>query len=225
MRLHRRLRWTVLLAAGAVAVGAVALAGLTDDDPPVRSGTGTTVTVPDRPGPLVDWARPVPVDLGDGWAVADTEGDGPFLTVLRHGRTVGFVEYLDFPLEGPAADERAALDAHVADFVQAIGEDRSGVPISGYRFDPDPAVHLPAADGSLVRYGFRGTYPDGRPSERTIQWAGIRGGRLVLVAAAANDPGGLFPPEGVEFTSADLDAVAERLDRLVRASGLPDPAR
>lgn len=224
MRDHRLLRGLALLGIGAAVAGGFALARSDD-------GAAALPPRPDRPAttvPLatavVDWASPRPVDLGAGWTVTDTEGDAPMLTVLRHGRPLGIVEYLDFPLETPADDLVTALDAHVARYVRDIGRDRAGAPIEGYRFVPDAAVHLRGADGAMVRYGFRATLPDGRPSERTIQWAGIRGGRLVLVGASAYDPGGLFSPEGTEFTSADLDAVAERLDRLVRASGLPDPA-
>lgn len=227
---HRSARRPLLLAAGAVLVGGLSLAGLAGDEDTGSTrpgGGGTTVTVhadppePADPVAAFDWARPTTVDLGGGWAVTDTEGNGPFVTVLRDGRAVGFLEYLDYPLESPAGDGRASLDAHVADYFDDIGRDRAESPIAGYRFLPDRPEHLDAADGAIVRYGFRGTLPDGRPSERSIQWAGIRGGRLVLVAANASDEGGLFGREGVEFTSADLDEVAGRLDRLVRASGLP----
>ena len=208
----------------AVATGALALGALyaTGDDAGTGP-TGPTVTTQVEASPVVDWAQHRGADLGGGWSVVDTEGDGPMLTVLEHGRTVGFIEYLDFPLEMPAGDTRATLDAHVGEYVEAIGADRANMPIEGYRFVPDPVVHATASDGAIIRYGFRATMPDGRPSGRTVQWAGIRAGRIVLVSAAANDPGGLFPPEGTELTSAQLDAVAGRLDRMVRASGLPLP--
>lgn len=220
MRPHRILRWTAPAAVTALAIGAVALGGL-DGGAGGDRPTEVTAVPPAR----LDWLRPVPVDLGGGWAVADTEGDAPMVTVLRNGRPVGIVEYLDFGLEEPATGDRATLDAHMAEYVRDIGNDRATAPVKDYRFDPDPAVHLRAADGAAVRYGFRGTLSDGRPSERSVHWAGIRGGRLVIVAASAYDEGGLFAREGSEFTSADLDAVAERLDALVRASGLPEPAR
>lgn len=168
----------------------------------------------ERAGPAFDWAGRAPVDLGGGWSVADAEGDGPFVEVRLDGEVVGFLEYLDVAVEG-------TLDDHVAAFVDAIGADRANAPIAGYRFVPDRAVHLTAVDGPIVRYGFTGTLPDGSPSERTFNWAGIRGGRLVLVSAQANDPGGLFPPEGVALTTDQLESVVDRLDRLVRASGLP----
>ena len=208
--------------AAVVVAGALALT-LTDGDDgtpaidrPTPTTTVTTVTL--------DWARPARVDLGDGWSVTDTEGDAPMVTVRHHGVPVGIVEYLDYPIGGLADGERAALDAHVAEYYDDIGDDRRGSPIRGYRFEPEAAVHLDTADGAAVRYGFRGTLPDGRPSERSVHWAGVRGGRLVLVGASAYDEGGLFAREGTEFTSADLDAVVDRLDRLVRSSGLPDPA-
>lgn len=207
-------------AAAVVAAGALALAlSAGGRGPGGAPSTPTTVAAVE-----FDWARPATVDLGGGWSVTDTEGDAPMVTVLRHGVPVGIVEHLDFPLEGRAVGGRAALDAHVARYYEEIGADRRGSPVPGYRFEPDAAVHLDTADGHAVRYGFRGTLPDGRPSERSVHWAGVRDGRLVLVAASAHDEGGLFAREGAEFTSADLDAVADRLDRLVRASGLPDPA-
>ena len=170
-----------------------------------------------RAGPTFDWASPTPVDRGAGWSVADAEGDGPFVEVRLDGRLVGFLEYMAFEVEG-------TLDEHVAAYYDAIGGDRAHAPVAGYRFTPDRPAHATAADGAIVRYGFTGTMPDGSPSERTVQWAGVRDGRLVLVSAAADDPGGLFPPEGTAFTTAQVESVLDRLDRLVRASGLPDPA-
>lgn len=223
MSRQRSSRRPVLVTAAAVVAGGIALglAGGGGDGPAGdRRTTTTTVAAP----AAVDWGRPATVDLGGGWAVTDAEGDAPMLSVLRDGRPVGIVEYLDFPVEGEAGDERAALDAHVARYYEDIGADRRRSPVRGYRFEPEGAAYVDTADGVAVRYGFRGRLPDGRPSERTLHWAGIRGGRLVLVAASAYDEGGLFAREGTELTSADLDAVADRLDRLVRTSGLPDPA-
>lgn len=219
MNRYRRL---LIATVSAVAVVALLLGACNAGDDGATSGT-TTDTTEVTQGAVVDWARPHDVDLGGGWSLNDTEGDGPFLTVLRDGQTVGFIEYLDFPLAGSSGGTRVVLDAHVAEFFEAIGSDRADAPIEGYRFIPDEAVHGTAADGAIVRYGFRGLLPDGSPSERTVIWAGVRAGRLVLVSAAANDPGGLFPPEGTQFTSAQLDEVADRLDRTVRASGLPLP--
>ena len=218
---HRALRWSGLLVAAAVAAGGVALA---DSDGSDRAPTVTVPPVTAAPRePVVDWARPTLVDLGGGWAITDTEGDAPMLTVLHDGVAVGIVELLDYEVPAGSDGPKVALEEQAARFFEAIGADRAAAPIRGYRFLPDAIVHLSAADGAVVRYGFRGLLPDGAASERSIQWAGIRDGRLVLVAAAAYDEGGLFAREGSEFTSADLDAVADRLDRLVRASGLPDP--
>lgn len=132
------------------------------------TGSPTTTTAPPTASPVVDWVTHAPVDLGGGWSVADTEGDGPLVSILEDGTVVGLLEYLDFPVENPGANDRATLDAHVAGYVRDIGADRASAPVKGYRFDPDPAVHLDAADGTVVRYGFRGTMPDGAPSERTI---------------------------------------------------------
>jgi hypothetical protein len=197
---------TALVVAALVAVGVTVAAG-GDEEPDTH----------ERAGPVFDWATAAPVDLGGGWTVLDAEGDGPFVEVRRNGRLVGFLEYMGYSIDG-------TLDQHVADYYEAIGGDRAGAPVEGYRFVADRVVHATAADGPIVRYGFTGTMPDGSPSERTYQWAGVRRGRLVLLSAAANDPGGLFPPEGTEFTTAQLEQLVERLDRLVRASGLPDPA-
>lgn len=217
------LRFGPAAAAVVVVVGALVLALVTGDDD--RSAPDrTTTTTTSAAVAALDWARPAPVDLGGGWRITDAEGDAPILTVLRDGRAVGFVELLDYRLETAAGDDRATLDGHVARYYRDIGDDRRSAPIEHYAFESDAAVHVDTADGGAVRYGFRGTLPDGRPSERTIQWAGVRGGRLVLVSASAHDEGGLFGRDGTEFTSADLDAVADRLDGLVRASGLPEPA-
>jgi hypothetical protein len=209
-----------LAAVGAV-VGAAALglglAAVADD-----RGTDDGAPPRPRPAPIVsspvfDWVTHDPVDLGEGWTVADMPGDGPYASVLHDGSEVGFLEYGTYDFDG-------TIDEHVAEYVRVIGDDRANGPIAGYRFTADAATHATAADGPIVRYGFTGTLPDGSPSERTYQWAGIRDGKVVLVTAAANDPGGLFSPEGVEFTTAQLESIVERLDRLIRASGLPDPA-
>ena len=215
MRFRRSVAGAVT-AVVAVALGVVAAAVADDGGDRDRAGPPP----PTRPGvarPVLDWATHEPVDLGGGWTITDTEGDGPFVDVRLDGRLVGFLEYTSHLFEG-------TLDEHVVEFVRAIGDDRAKAPIEGYRFAPDAAAHADGADGPIVRYGFTGTLRDGSPSERTYQWAGVRDGRLVLVTAAANDPGGLFPPEGREFTTVELESVIDRLDRLVRASGLPDPA-
>jgi hypothetical protein len=170
------------------------------------------------------------VQVSTEWQLQDEEGHGPFVSVVRNGRRVGAIEILEFPLDtlpevtaALANGTRSALNAHVAAFLASFTSDRAAGCGVEYRFTPDPAEHTRALDGAVVRYGFRGTMRDGTPSERVIHWAGVRGEFLVLLTASAHDAGGCLPPEGTEFTTADLDAFAPLLERVVLASRLPTP--
>jgi hypothetical protein len=181
------------------------------------------------PSPRVDWAEPDRTALPDGWRLADCPGDAPLFCVGKDGQTVGQIEVLEFPLatlEELSAvlaerGEAAALEDHAERYVADFTAERTEGCPPGYAVTGDPPRRLSASDGLVVRYGFTGTLADGQPSEKTVQYAGLRDNTLVLLSAIAEDPGGCVPPEGTSFTSAQLAAFAPILDGIVEASGLP----
>ncbi len=169
---------------------------------------------------VVHWDAPdLDVDLGDGFRARHCEGDAPLLCIERAGVPVGVVELLDFP----AGDHQPLAD-RIADLYRSTTEDRSRGCPPGYRFEgvaPEPA---PVAGGDGVRYGFTGTFADGRPSERTIAWMTERDDVVTVISAVADEPDGCLPPEGAgHFTVATLQAAARGLERLVAGSRLPAP--
>lgn len=190
------------------------------DDAAVPEPTPTTVTtVPESL--IVEWeARGLDVDLGDGFRARHCEGDAPLLCIERAGVPVGVVELLDFP-----AGDHQPLEARIADLYRTTAEDRSRGCPPGYRFETVPPEPASVAGGDGLRYGFTGTFADGRPSERTIAWMVERGDVVTVISAAADEPDGCLPPEGAgHFTPGTLAAAASGLERLVVGSRLPPPA-
>ncbi|MGH9038043.1 MAG: hypothetical protein ACRD0O_19975 [Acidimicrobiia bacterium] len=183
--------------------------------------TTTSAPTPDPPVVIVDWQAPgLDVDLGEGFRARHCEGDAPVLCIERAGVPVGLVELLDFP-----AGDRQPLDERIAELYRTTAEDRARGCPPGYEFQtlvPEPAF---VAGGKGLRYGFTGTFADGRPSERTIAWMVERGDVVTVIVAAADEPDGCLPPEGAgHFTTASLEAASDDLERLVVASRLPPPA-
>jgi hypothetical protein len=185
-----------------------------------RPATTTASTAAAAPV-IVDWEAPgLDVDLGDGFRARHCEGDAPLLCIERAGVPIGVVELLDFP----AGDDQT-LHARIADLYRKITEDRGKGCPPGYRFETEPPEPASVAGGDGLRYGFTGTFADGRPSERTIAWMIERNGVVTVLSAAADEADGCLPPEGTgAFTVATLEAAAAGLDRLVAGSRLPAPA-
>jgi hypothetical protein len=183
--------------------------------------TTSSAPAPDPPVVVVDWQAPVlDVDLGEGLHARHCEGDAPVLCIERAGVPVGVVELLDFP-----AGDHQPLEERIAELYRITAADRAQGCPPGYEFQtqvPEPAF---VAGGKGLRYGFTGTFADGRPSERTIAWMVERGDVLTVIQAAADEPDGCLPPEGAgHFTTATLGAAAHDLERLVVASRLPAPS-
>ncbi len=190
-----------------------------DARPPPASVTSTTATT--APAPVsVDWsALALDVDLGDGFHARHCEGDAPLLCIEQAGVPVGVVELLDLP-----AGDGQTLEQRVADLYRSTAADRAQGCPAGYRFQPAPPVPASIAGGQGLRYGFTGTFADGRPSERTIAWMVDRGDVVTVLSAAADEPDGCLPPEGAgHFTTATLTAAGPALERLVAGSRLPPP--
>jgi hypothetical protein len=190
-----------------------------DDAASPRPATTTSAPAPESL--IVDWEAPgLDVNLGAGFRARHCEGDAPFLCIERAGVPVGTVELLDFP-----AGDHQPLGERIAELYRSTTEDRrQGCP-TGYRFEPVPPEAASVAGGDGLRYGFTGTFADGRPSERTIAWMVERGDVVTVLQAAADEPDGCLPPEGAgHFTAATLDAAASGLERLVAGSRLPAPS-
>lgn len=192
------------------------------DDPdggaaPPSTGEATAV--------VVDWSAIERVDLGDGWTLEDGPGDAPYAAIRRDGADVGIVELNAYPVASLGAvvehlgeGETAALDAHVDDFLGAIAEDRARGCGADYSFEPEPRRNVQVSDGAAVRYGFAGGRPGEAVSERTLQWAAIRGDVLVLVNVAAYDPSSCISTEGAELTVEALAASDDLLTEVIEAS-------
>ncbi|HEX6872997.1 MAG TPA: hypothetical protein VF163_18015, partial [Micromonosporaceae bacterium] len=106
-------------------------------------------------------------------------------------------------------------------YLDDFGKERAAGCGTGYRFTRDDPRELASDAGPTVRYGFTGTLADGRPSEKIIQYAGVRSGQLVILSATAADDGGCLPAEGQYFTSAQLASFAPVLDQIMAVSPLP----
>ena len=170
---------------------------------------------------VVEWDAPgLDVELGGGLRARHCEGDAPLLCIERAGVPVGVVELGDFP-----AGDRRPLAERIAGLYRTTTEDRRRGCPPGYRFETVPPQPAPVAGLDGLRYGFTGTFADGRPSERTIAWMVERGGVVTVISAAAAEPDGCLPPEGAgHFTTATLGAAASGLERLVAGSRLPPPS-
>ena len=196
---------------------AVALAACSNDDggrstgtttrPAPTHATATTLVVP-----VFDWAHPKPTDLGGGFAIEDCEGDAPFFCVRRDGEIVGTLEVLRLDLEGKTPEDQAQ------GFLNTFRDDRMKT-CPGHAFSADAIAHVTTADGESIRYSY--TLRNGKDVvERVVQYAGVRDGKHVVIAANAIDEGGCLTREG-EFATDDLIAFEPRFDALVRVSGLP----
>jgi hypothetical protein len=222
-----RRRWRALAAGLLVGLSLSLSLTACGADPPAQPGPPSASAT--ASSLRIDWAQPNRTALPDGWRLTRCPGDAPLFCVDQGGRTVGSVEVLEYPLSTlpdlatVLADrgEAAALEDHAERYVADFTAERTETCPPGYAVAGDPPRRLSAVDGLAVRYGFTGTLADGRPSEKTVQYAGLREDTLVLLSAIAEDPGGCVPPEGTSFTSAQLGAFAPILDRIVEASGLP----
>ncbi len=208
-----RTAWAV---AALALLGPAACSGGDDDVETARPST-TTTTIPAMPTDF-DWWHPVLVDLGGGWELGPCTGEGTELCFEHpeQGRR-GILELFRF-----RAPEDANLNNHAARFVEDFVADRTRGCGAEYRVEAEPLQALALPDGSALRYGFHGGSSGAPDTERTVQWAGVREGVLVIVTLNAYDPGSCVTGEG-EGSLDDQTEVLERVHALVLASGLPDP--
>lgn len=175
-----------------------------------------------------DWlARDLSVDLGGGFQLAHCEGDAPVLCFSSDGEQRGIIELSSFPVsslpeveEALPRGEKAALEAHVDDYVASLRADRVAGCGDGYTVTPLPVQVADGPEGSVISYGFTGARRGEAVSERTVQWAAIRGDQLVLLNLSGYDEGACVPAEG-EGTVRDVVAVERWLRPVAEANPLP----
>jgi hypothetical protein len=184
------------------------------------STIATTTTLPTMPADF-NWWTPTPTPIGHGWTIGPcapgaapaTKGKALCLTTKSGHEAV--VEHFRF-----AAPADSDLNSHAAQFVKDFIADRKAGCGEAYVLDADPIVALDLHDGPAKRYGFTGGYRVAPKTERTVQWAGIRGPALVIISISGYDPGSCIPNTG-QGTLQDLDEVVPGLNALVLAAGLP----
>lgn len=206
------------LLAGLLGLALVLTAACGDDDadaPPTTEAT--TTTLPAMPTGF-DWWHPVgQVALGGGWTIGACEGDDPTLCYQHPDGRNGIVELFRF-----AAEVGFDLNQHASRFVEDFVTDRTAGCGESYRVEAEPIDAFEVPGGPIRRYGFAGGAQGAPNTERTIQWAGLRDGVLVVVVLTGYDPGSCVAGEG-EGTLDDQTEVLPGLQALIEASGLPSP--
>lgn len=177
---------------------------------------------------VVSWIDPTQVvDAGNGWQVAACEGAAALLCVSRDGDTVGTVEALGFSLSSfdtldPSLSSDENLTRFAGGFVEALSADRAAGCGQDYAFEVIDTESAVVASLPGVTFGYRGTLPDGAPSELNIQYAAINDDTIISIVAAAYDGGGCPGRDDVSgFTSSDLEAFLPLLGPIIANAPLP----
>lgn len=221
---------TRMLALVLTAAALLAGAACGGDDSPESTTTTTSTTIPAMPTDF-RWWDPSPTPLGRGWvlhrctevelpssSVSTLVGGGvPVLCFTNPDGRQGILRLFRF--QAPADGD---LNAHAGRFVQDFIDDRRQGCGAGYRVQADPIEALDVPGGPIRRYGFTGGATGSPTTERTVQWAGIRGPALEIVTISAYDPGSCVVPDG-EATLQSLGEVIPGVDALIAASGLHGP--
>jgi hypothetical protein len=181
----------------------------------------TTTALPAMPTSF-SWWSPAPTALGNGWTISSCDpsqqvpqSQGKVLCLNNKDGRQAVLEHFRF-----AAPADGNLNHHAAQFVQDFLNDRKAGCGQAYRVDAEPIDALNLPDGPARRYGFTGGAANAPNSERTVQWAGIRGPALVIVTISGYDPGSCVPSSG-QGTLEDLTEIIPGLHALVLAAGLP----
>jgi hypothetical protein len=212
--MHRRL----VPALVCLALVLTAACGGDDEEPPSTTAPTTSTTLPAMPADFDWWHPTARVPLGGGWTFGACEGDDPSLCYEHPDGRHGIVELFRLNA-GPDFD----LNDWAARFVSDFVDDRTKGCGASYRVEAEPIEALDLPDGPVRRYGFAGGAEGAPNTERTIQWAGVRGdGVLVIVVLSGYDPGSCVAGEG-EGTLQDQEEVVPGIQALLLASGLPDP--
>jgi hypothetical protein len=212
---------TGLLAAAALLCAPACGGGGSHDGGSTSTTAPSSTTTPALPGSF-DWWSPQTTPLGRGWTI------GPCAPAQQVPKSQGRVDCLNnedgrqavlehYRFTAPADRD---LNHHAAQFLQDFTADRKAGCGAGYRVEAEPIVPRTLPDGDVRRYGFRGGFAGAPETERTVQWAGLRGDVLVIVTLSAYDPGSCVPNSG-QGSVDDLKDLVPSVDRLVQAFGLP----
>lgn len=211
----------------ALLFAAVALVACGSDD---EDGAAPTTEAPASTAGI-PWDDLGEVDLGAGWAIVDAEGDAPVLDIERDGARVGLVEINRYDVDTlPAVvaalpdGERAALRAHVDEFLRSLAADRREGCAPDHRLTPLDTRFVDGPEGLVVSYGFRAGAAGAPDTEIVRHWAGLRDDELVLVQVAAYDEGSCPGTDGAELTLADFSEVEPLIAPMIEASDLPPAA-
>jgi hypothetical protein len=213
----------LLAAAGLAVLVAASLVGCAGDD---DDTSGASVPVEDV-APVLDW-RSLPDEpvQHEGWTFGSCGGTAPIMCVAgaSGGGTVELLQYEVDEVEVVAEtlDERgeaAALEAFAEEYVAAFSLSRPQE-CPGTSVVADAPVALVVGGSPGLRYGFQVFDESGTVVERSVQWATIDGGSLLVAAAGALDPArACLEPIG-EFTPATLQAALPAIDDVIAASML-----
>ena len=206
----------------AALVGMAACGGGSPAAAPTTTATtdAPTTTLPVMPTNF-DWWAPTATPIGHDWTIGPCLAagapatKGKALCLQGKGGHQAFLEHFRFSAPGDPD-----LTHHATQFVSDFLKDRTTGCGQAYRVTAEPVVPLTVPDGPAVRYGFTGGAASAPDSERTVQWAGIRGSVLVIVTISGYDPGSCLPNTG-QGSLDDLNGILPGLDALIHASGLP----
>jgi hypothetical protein len=213
----RRRRTAVGLLPALLLLAVAGCGGDDDDDSSSDTAERTTTTLAPMPADF-DWWNPAgELPLGDGWVLHACEGEDGTLCFEHPGGRSGILELFRF--DAPADFN---INAHAARFVEDFRNDRTLGCGAEYRVEPEPIEALDLPDGPARRYGFHGGAQGSVDTERTIQWAGLRGTSLVIVTLSGYDPGSCVAALD-EATLEEQAAVLDGVHALILAAGLPKP--
>jgi hypothetical protein len=211
--MRRRTSLALLLTLASLATACGGGGGGSDD---TAAPASTTTPLPAMPADF-DWWDPSPTPIGRGWVLERCVDDRPKGTLCfdnPDGRQ-GLLKLFRF--QAPADGD---LNAHAGRFVVDFVDDRKRGCGEGYKVTAEPIQALHLADGDARFYGFTGGATGSGITERTVQWAGIRGPALEIITISVYDPGSCIVPNG-EGTLQDLEEVLPGVDALVQAAGMP----
>jgi hypothetical protein len=208
---------------GAAALLTAACGGGGSKDGATTSTKATTATTTPALPATFDWWAPQTTQLGHGWTVGpcapaqlvpSTPGGKVLCLNDEDGRQAVIAH---FRLTPPADGQVSSFTTR---FKQEIATDRKAGCGSGYRIEDEPPVPLTPPDGDARRFGFTAGFNNAPDTERTVEWAGIRGASLVVLSIVGYDPGSCLQNTG-QGSLADLRQLVPAIDRLVLKFGLP----
>lgn len=208
----------VILAVGCVPSTVEDVTPPAEGHPPPSAGPSEE---PDDPVLVADWTGAFSLPLPNGWLLTHCEGDAPMLCFGDGDRHAGVVELLLFPADDVDVDDDGliVLREHVDVFFEDVRQDRAST-CPHLSFVADEVAETTVGGLSGLRGEIRLVDAAGVTQERHVVYWAVREGERVVVNAAAYGDGGCLQRMG-EFVPADLERIAELLDRIVADTPLP----